>query len=277
VTRGVLLVVAAACSWGAWSLFLRPSGLPSQVTTPLLFAVMGVLTLPLALREPRARWDRQLVLLVVANGALDALNVWTFFAAMDRTTVSIAVITHYTTPILVALLAGRIEGERPRGTTAAAVVALAGLTIVLEPWHSPADGALVGAALGVVSAFGYAGNVFVVRRVATRLGPVRAMSYHSLVAAVLALPFGASAFVTVRAEDVTLVVIGASTVGAIAGVAFVEGLQRIGSARAAILAFAEPLVAVAISALVWHEPLHPLAAGGGALVLAAGAYVARAS
>jgi drug/metabolite transporter (DMT)-like permease len=275
VNVGILLVLSAACTWGTWSLFLRPANLPAQVTTPILFAVMGLLTLPFALREPRARWDRRLAVLVLVNGALDALNVLAFFAAMRYTTVAIAVITHYVAPILVALLAGRIEGVRPRGTGAAAVVALLGLAIVLEPWRAPVEGAIPGALLGLLSAAGYAGNVFVVRQVADRLGPVRAMSYHSLVAAVLVLPLGASAVVTVRATGLVRFVIGATTAGAMAGVAFVAGLQRIGSARAAILAFAEPLVAVAIGALKWHEPLHPLAAVGGVLVLGAGAYVAR--
>jgi drug/metabolite transporter (DMT)-like permease len=272
---GVLLVLAAATSWGTWSLFLKKTDLPPQVTTLLLFAVMGLLTLPLALRQPRVRWDRRLAVLVLANGAFDLINVIAFFAAMRCTTVAIAVLTHYVTPILVALLAGRIDGESPHGARGAALVALAGLAIVLEPWHEPASGVVTGALLGLLSACGYAGNVFVVRRVAERLGAVRAMSYHSLVAAVLVLPFGASDLVAAPADDLTLVLIGASTVGAIAGVAFVAGLRRIGSARAAILAFAEPLVAVAVSALKWDEPLHALAAVGGALVLGAGVYVAR--
>ena len=68
---------------------------------------------------------------------------------------------------------------------------------------------------------------------------------------------------------------GAATIGAVSGIVFVVGLTRIGSARAAVLTFAEPLVAVAVGALVWDEPLHPLAALGGALVLGAGIHVAR--
>jgi drug/metabolite transporter (DMT)-like permease len=256
-------------------LFLRPTGLPASATSPLLFAVMGVVTLPFALRAPRAAWDRTLVLLVAANAACDALNVVTFFAALARTTVAIAVLTHYAAPIFVALAAPRVDGVVVRGTRVAALVALVGLAIVLEPWHAPADGALVGAALGLVSAAGYAGNVFVVRRLATRIGPARQMAYHSLIAAAVLAPFGASALATVSAADAGLLAAGAVTLGATAGVMFAAGLAQIGSARAAVLAYAEPLVAVAVGALVWHEPLHPIAAVGGALVIAAGVHVAR--
>ena len=273
--RGVALVAIAAASWGTWSLFLRPSGLPARVTSPLLFAVMGVVTLPFALREPRARWDRELALLVAANAACDAVNVVAFFAAIAKTTVAIAVLTHYAAPILVALAAPRVDGVVVRGARIAALVALAGLAIVMEPWHDIAPDAVVGAVLGLISAVAYAGNVFVVRRLATRIGAVRQMSYHSLVAAAVLAPIGACAFATVSARDAALVAAGSATIGAAAGVAFAAGLSRIGSARAAVLAFAEPLVAVAVGALVWHEPLHPLAALGGALVIAAGIRVAR--
>ena len=58
---------------------------------------------------------------------------------------------------------------------------------------------------------------------------------------------------------------------------FVVGLARVGSARAAVLTFAEPLVAVAVGALAWGEALHPLAAVGGAMILGAGIHVARGS
>ena len=273
--RGVLLVVAAACTWGTWSLFLRPSGLPETVTAPLLFAVMGVVTLPFALRAPRATWDRATLALLFANALCDAANVLTFFGALRYTTVEIAVVTHYVAPILVALGSKRIEGIVARGTRPAAVVALVGLVVLLEPWRAPEDGAIGGAVLGLASAVAYAGNVFVVRRLAARIGPVRVMSYHSLIAAAALAPLGACAYATVRASDALLVAGGSVVAGAAAGVAFVAGLQRIGSARAAVLAYAEPLVAVIVGALAWHEPLRPLAAVGGGLVLGAGVYVAQ--
>jgi drug/metabolite transporter (DMT)-like permease len=272
---GVLLVATAAASWGTWSLFLRPTGLPSTITSPIVFVVMGLATLPLALRGPRMRWDRTTVKLLVANTLLDALNVVTFFGALRYTTVAIAVLTHYLAPILIALAAPRVDGTVTRGARSAAVVALSGLLVLLEPWHAPAAGVVAGGALGLASAVCYAGNVFVVRRLAERIGSARAVSYHSLLAAVILLPFGVSGFGAVTACDLCLLAAGAITIGAASGVMFVDGLGRIGSARAAVLTFAEPLVAVAVGMIAWHEPLRPLAAAGGGLVLAAGVQVAR--
>jgi drug/metabolite transporter (DMT)-like permease len=269
------MVTLAAASWGTWSLFLRPTGLPSTVTSPILFAVMGMVTLPFTLNKPRVRWDRETVALLFANVAFDALNILTFFGALSTTTVAIAVLTHYVAPIVIALAAPRIDGVTSRGVAPATAVALGGLVVVLEPWNTPAEGALLGAGLGLVSAVCYAGNVFVVRRLAHRIGATRAISYHSLIGAALLAPFAITHASDVTAGDFALLVAGAVTIGAISGIVFAVGLLRIGSARAAVLSFAEPLVAVGVGALVWEEPLHPLAIVGGAMVLGAGIHVAR--
>lgn len=273
--RGVLMVTIAAASWGTWSLFLRPTGLPPTVTSPLVFAIMGVVLLPFALREPKPVWDRRSIGILLANTASDALNLITFFAAMAKTTVAIAVLTHYLTPMLVALAAPYIDGTRTRGAVPAALVALGGLVIMLEPWHGADPNAVVGALLGLASAVCYAANVFIVRRAADRLGVARAMSYHSLLAGLLMLPLAVSGLATISAFDLTLLGAGGATIGAISGVVFVIGLRAIGSARASILTFAEPVVAVTVGVLVWGEPMRPLAVVGGALILAAGIHVAK--
>jgi drug/metabolite transporter (DMT)-like permease len=271
------MVTLAAASWGTWSLFLRPTGLPSTVTSPIIFLVMGLVALPLALRRTaeRPQWDKATLGLLVLNAVFDATNVLTFFGAMSVTTVAVAVLTHYLAPILIALAAPWIDRTPSRNARIAAVVALGGLAIVLEPWHTPADGAILGALLGVASAVCYAGNVFVVRRLVVRIGAPRAMAYHSLIAAAAMAPLVVGRLGAVSAYDLWLLVAGAATIGAGSGIAFAIGLARIGSARSAVLTFAEPLVAVAVGALVWDEPLHPLAMLGGAFVLGAGIEVAR--
>jgi drug/metabolite transporter (DMT)-like permease len=275
MTAGVLMVTCAAASWGTWSLFLRPTGLSAWVISPIMFAIMAVVAFPLTLREPPAHWDRRTVWLLAGNTISDAVNVITFFAALQYTTVAIAVLTHYLAPIFIALAAPRVEGTHTRGARAAAAIALAGLVIVLEPWRDAADGVLIGAVLGAVSAVAYMCNVFVVRRLAERIGPARVMSYHSALAAVVMLPFAVSGLATVSWTDFALLAAGSTTVGALSGVVFIAGLGRIGAARSAVLTFAEPLVAVSVGALVWDEPMRPLAAVGGALILAAGIGVAR--
>jgi len=269
------MVACAAAGWGTWSLFLFPTRLPAQATMPIIFFVMGVASLPFIRRDDAPVWDRDVWWLLAANTIFDAANCVCFFSAYDHTTVAIAVITHYAAPIVIALVAPMIDGTTAPGTRPAAAIALGGLVILLEPWQSPSAGALVGAALGFASALFYAGNVFVTRRLAARIGAGRAMAYHSLLAAAITAPLGIAWYGRVTFGSLALLAGGAITIGSGAGILFVVGLGRIGSARAAVLTFVEPLVAVAVGALVWDQTLHSIAALGGALVLAAGVYVGQ--
>jgi drug/metabolite transporter (DMT)-like permease len=269
---GSLMVVAAAMSWGTWTLFLRAAGVPGIVSTPIVFATMAIAGLPLIRGEPPPTWDRTTWLLVAANTACDALNVACYFTALDYTTVQVAVLSHYATPILVALAAPWIDRVATPGARPAAAVAMAGLAVVLEPWNAPAEGAVAGAALGLASAAAYAGNVFVVRRLVDRIGAARAMSLHAVGAAVLVLPLVAPRLSEVAPTALGWLVAGGIVPGTIAGVVFARGLARIGSARAAVLTFAEPIVAVGCGVIAWHEQLHPAAAAGAAMILGAGVY-----
>ena len=272
-TRATATVAVAAASWGTWSVFLRPAELPAATAGTLVMVVMALAMLPAIRRAPAPRWDRTTALLLFGNAAFDALNVLTFFGAIQTTTVAVAVLTHYLAPVLVALAAPRIDGYRVRGAVPASVVAVAGLALVLEPWRG--GGAPLGAILGAISAVAYTGNVFVVRRLGQRIGVARAVSFHAAGAAVLMAPFAIAAGGDPTLGGVAWLTIGAILTGALAGAAFVWGLGITGAARAAMLAYLEPLVAVAVGALVWHEPLGRFALVGGALVIASGVYVAR--
>lgn len=270
---GTLAVVAAASCWGLWSLSVRPAALPAMTFTVVLFLVMGVVTLPAVAFEAKATWSRRAVVLLVLNGVWDATNVITFFASMQETTVAIAVLTHYLAPVIVAVLAPYVDNEHVKGAVPGALVACAGLALVLEPWR--AQPGVLGAALGTASAFAYAGNIFTVRRLAPLIGASRVISYHSFIAAVLVTPFAIDAGVLPGAESLAWCVGGSILLGAIPGVIYVRGLQVIGPSRAAMLAYAEPVVAVIVGAIAWGEPVGPLALAGVALIVGSGVYVAK--
>ncbi|MCB9596306.1 MAG: DMT family transporter [Sandaracinaceae bacterium] len=271
----------AAILWGTWSLFLRPTGLSGIFTAPIVLAVIGVTAWPLVRLDPRSpRWDRQTVAILILYGAADALNAGTFFYSMQVTTVAVAVLTHCTAPLIIAGLAPRIDGVRVPGSVAAAGVALVGLALLLRPWEIEAGEAgaslWLGAGLGGLSAIGYATAVFSAKALSARIGVGRATSYHALVGATFFVPLAIAFPETVEASDVAWLVVGALACGTLATWLFLDGLARIGSARAAVLTFLEPAVAVLVGWLYWGESLGALSAVGGALVLGAAGYVARA-
>ncbi len=274
--RGVSQVALAATLWGTWSLFLRPTGLPGIATAPFILLVMGVSALALVRVEGTpARWDRKAVALLFVYALLDAVNVGTFFAAMEQTTVAVAVLTHCTAPVIVALLAPRIEGVRVKGSVLAALVALAGLVLLLRPWERAGEGVVIGASLGLTSAIAYAGLVFAVQPLAARIGIGRATSYHAVIAALMLAPLAWRYFPSIEPTDAALLTAGGLLPGTLSAFLFIDGMRRIGSARSAVLALIEPMVAVLTGWIAWHEPLAPIGALGAAMVLAAALWVAR--
>lgn len=248
--------------------------MPAALQSAIVMAVLTFVSLPFMLRDrvaakatPRA-WA-----LVGWLGVSDALNVGLFFAAYSRTSVAIAVLTHYLTPIFVALAAPLLlrEPTRPR-TYAAVAISFAGLVLLLQPWRIGAGlgpGDLVGAACGAGSAVFYASNVVVNKRLAPWFSASELMFFHGLVATpLLLLAVSRTDWVGLDPSAVGVVVGGAVGPGAVAGLLFVWGLRRVPASHASVLTLLEPFVAVLLAAAFLAERLGGVQVAGGVLILA---------
>lgn len=289
---GALLVAAAASLWGCWSICFKSAEransapLSSAVESAVVFAVMFAAMLPLALRtrstststpRPRSAWAWLFLL-----GITDAINALAFFQAMQTTTVAVAVLSHYLAPLLVALFAPLVLGERARPTTFVALgVALFGLVLLLRPWTDVDAHAVVGAGLGALSAVFYAANVFIGKRLFAA-GPTGGFNSFEVAAwpklSSLALLVGAAVYggsFDVDGDALAILVVGGLVCGALPTVLFYAGLQRITASKASVLTLMEPMVAVIVGVVVWREELHLLGVVGGVCVLAGAALIAR--
>jgi drug/metabolite transporter (DMT)-like permease len=293
---GALLVAAAASLWGCWSICFKSAEransapLSSAVESAVVFAVMFAAMLPLALRtratssaasststtpRPTSAWAWLFLL-----GITDAINALAFFQAMQTTTVAIAVLSHYLAPLLVALFAPLVLGERARPTTFVALgVALFGLVLLLGPWSDVDAHAVVGAGLGALSAVFYAANVFIGKRLfapGTGFNSFEVAAWPKLSS--LALLVGAAVYgggFDVDGDAFAILVVGGLLCGALPTVLFYAGLQRITASKASVLTLMEPMVAVIVGVVVWREELHLLGVVGGVCVLAGAALIAR--
>ncbi len=243
----------------------------------IVFAVVLVAVLPGAWRDrPAERRPLGGWLAIAALGVCDALNALLFFWAMQKTSLAIAVLSHYLAPVLIASAAPFVLRERLRGGTAIALgVALGGLVLLLEPWHAETHGALVGALYGMGSAVFYASNILVTKRIQHLFSPREILAWHMPVAlVVLALCMPPGGF-SIGLMPLLLVAAAALLAGALAGVLFLSGLVRVDASRAAVLTLLEPTVAVFIGAAIWHEHLGLAGLLGAMLVLGGAAAVMR--
>ncbi len=258
-------------------MILKHAPLPPALQSALMMAVLTAASFPLMLRDRVAKKATRFEWALIAwLGVSDAMNVLTFFAAYQRTTVAVAVLTHYLTPIFVALAAPLALKEKPRARTFASVgVAFVGLVLLLEPWRASfGERDAIGALLGSASAVFYASNVIVGKRLVPSFSGSEMMFFHGLLATpiLLALVSGAD-WGAAPAASIGVVLLGALGPGATAGLFFVWGLRRIAASHASVLTLLEPFVAVTLAAAVLGEALGAVPIVGGALILAGAALV----
>ncbi|MEI7895384.1 MAG: DMT family transporter [Myxococcales bacterium] len=278
------LVALAAASWGTWPLILRAAQrdapMPAALQSGLVLAVQLVVT-GIAMGRDRVpvHASRRAWLAIAWIGVSDALNCVLFFAAYQRTTVAIAVLTHYLAPLFVAVVAPLVLSERARPRSWLAVgVGLAGLLLLLGPWSARLGANdLTGALFGAASAGFYASNILVSKRIAGVFSASELLFFHNVVAVpllLLAVPH--ETWGSLNARGVGIVLCGALGPGALAGLIFVGGLRKLPASHASTLTLLEPLVAVVLGAAVLGETLGATGVFGGVLILV-GAWLVVAS
>jgi drug/metabolite transporter (DMT)-like permease len=268
---GYALIAAAACGWGAWPLVLRHAIMPASLQAAIMMTVLTLVSGPFMWRDrfdvraTRADW-----ITVAWLGISDALNTVFFFAAYQRTSVAIAVLTHYLTPIFVALAAPFIVTEKLGARTKWAVaVSFLGLFFLLAPWRSELGVKdVIGAAFGAASAVFYASNVLTNKRLAKVFSGSEMMFFHGLVGIpVLWALVPMHALGETSTASFLVVVAGSLGIGSFGGLAFSWGLKRVRASHASVLTLLEPFVAVTTAALFLGQHLGPIPILGGVLIL----------
>jgi drug/metabolite transporter (DMT)-like permease len=288
---GYVMVISAALLFalnGTVSKVVLQSGISSLELTQvratgafLGFAVILAFTRRGSLRLTR----RELPYLVAFGVAGVALVQWLYFVSIGRLPIGIALLIEYIAPILIAIWAWAVFKEPIRRRIwAALVLALAGLSLVVEVWGGLSlDG--VGVAASLAAAGAYAVYVLMAERAVTRRDPASLTCYGFLFAALfwlLVQPLWR--FPGGRLDDdvsllghlerfslpvwlLMLYVVVAGTMVTFLLVA--AALRHISATRVGIIAMLEPVAASAVAFLWLGESFGTAQLTGGAVVLAA--------
>jgi DME family drug/metabolite transporter len=232
--------------------------------------------------DPRAR-----LTLGVAALTGFTLNL-AMFISFDLVTVALALLGFYTYPVIVAVVnvaLGRETLDRPR--VIALVLAVAGMVAVVASELDPSAGIRFDA-LGFGLALGAAASqaLFVVisktgyQKVpaAQAMGVVLATTVVCGLA--LGLLTGAGQALAYPLRDPSILPLLAFTglfAAAIPSILFLSGIRLIGGTRAGILMLFEPVVGVALAALLLDEALAPIQVLGGVAILGAALILQRSA
>jgi drug/metabolite transporter, DME family len=286
---GAALVLGAAALWATFGIFAKhlydagfaPLELAS-VRASVGFAGFALYLLP-RLRARGGGWPgaRALAFLAAYGVAGYALFTLVFFAALERTSVSIAVALLYTAPAFVLLMSAVLWRERvgPVRLVALALV-LAGVLLVTGAAGALLSGAAVlppaALALGVGAGATYAGYTMFSKVATERYGPAPSL-FWSFAFATLALGIAAPPYAPfLRAPEHTLALLALGIVPTLIPYAlYLTALRELRASTAAMLASIEPMIAALLAALLLHERLEPLQGAGMALIVLAAVLLTR--
>jgi drug/metabolite transporter (DMT)-like permease len=278
-TIGALLALTSAACFGVMPVLTKvvyDDGPGVYGVLSVRFRVAAVLLLLLArLRgEPLPR-GRQLRALVLLGGVGYVTESLCYFSALTRISAGLTALLLYLYPALVVVLSAVLLRHRPSRTAiGCVVVATVGTALTIGP---VAGGQASGVLLGLGAAVAYATYIVLSSTAISGVGPFATsavvMGSCAAVYDVLALatrtelPHSAQAWAALG---------GVTVLGTVVAVtAFFAALPLLGPSDTAVLSTLEPVVSVAVAALVLGERLSPVQVAGGALVVAAVVVLAR--
>ncbi len=183
VLGATLFIVNAGVSRVALRAGVDPVALTTiRVTgTAAILLLIAALFRRSALRPPRGR----LAVLLVAHGLVGVAALqWTYFVAIDRLPVGMALLLEYQAPILVAIWARVVQKEHVRGRMwVGLALAMVGLAAATGIWQGLAFDA-VGIAAGLGAAVCFAAYFLIGEHGVALLDPMRVILWAFLVAAV---------------------------------------------------------------------------------------------
>lgn len=273
-------MAALAASWGFTSIIVAHVDLSAPVLvffrTAVAAAAVSVLLALMGrardLRVPRHRAT------VVLTGITLAVHWLLFFETIKVSSVAVALVTVYTGPVLLALVAPAVLAEaRNRVAVAALAPALAGVALMAFAGGEAERPRPLAIVLGLGAAASYALLVLLLKRLATELPASAVQVWSAVTAALASSPFllFAPRVAPHGGEIVYVLLLGALATGA-SWLVYLRLLRQVPAQTVGVVSYLE-LVSAALLAwwLLGQEPGWNVIAGG-VLILAAGVAVVLA-
>jgi drug/metabolite transporter (DMT)-like permease len=295
---GYAMVALAAALFavnGTVSKVILGSGIDAEQLTEVRCAgaLLGLTVIAATTRPGSLRIRRRELPLLVAIGVGGlALVQWSYFYAIHRVAIGIALVIQFVGPILVALWARFVYGEHVRRRIwLALALALTGLVLIVEIWkaHRPNGAGLGAAALAAVT---YAGYILLAERGVRSRDPISLSAWGFLFATlfwsalapwwnfpgahaadrVSLLGHLASSHAPVWGLMIWMVVLGTIVPFALV----VTALRHISATRVGVTAMLEPVLAIVVAWAWLSESLNAVQLSG-AIVTLAGIALAQTS
>ena len=265
VLAPVLVVVAGIC-WGIIGLFstaLANMGLSSiQITVVRCVIAATCFGTYLLVRDRDSfKFRIQDIWMFLGTGIVSIafFNIC-YFGCIKECNLSIACILLYTAPCFVTLMSRALFKEAlTRRKVYALIGAFCGCVFVVGLGSGDATMSIAGILMGFGSGIGYALYSIFGRFALARYSTMAITFYTFFFAAIALLPFSDAGQIIALAASSTDALATMLLLGIISTVApfacYTNGLAHMETSKASIMAFIEPMVALIVGALVFHDAL----------------------
>lgn len=235
----------------------------------VIFAAIFLALLSLYLKQNIKLNQKRDYFYLFILGIILALHWWTFFQAIQVSTVAVGLLTYSTFPIFVTFLEPYFFKEKiKRSDIFLAVITFLGVILVV-PRFEIANNITRGALWGIASGFTFAVLSLLNRKYVKKYSSIVIAFYQDSAAAIVLLPFLFLMEFTITIKDILLLVLLGVCFTAIAHTLFIKGLTNIKAQTASIIACLEPVYGIVIAIFLLGEVPGLRIISGGMLILAA--------
>jgi drug/metabolite transporter (DMT)-like permease len=274
--KNYLMIIAAMLIWSTWGPMIRWMGLPPVV---ILFytSLIASFFVPLVLRVrgdfPDAIFSLKSWHLFAGLSIASIMNNLTYFYSLGHTTVSNAVFTHYTAPVIVAAIAPLLIAERlQRVTLISLPIAALGMTMIVAAGGkiSLNSAHTAGIVAGTLSGLAYAFVIIFSRRLSQLILHHKAIIVNLWITAAITAPAALTADYHVSFRAGALLLVTGLLHSNLAPLLYFSALRKVMAQHAAILGYMEPLAAIPLAFLFLSETPTLTTLFGGILILVSG-------
>jgi drug/metabolite transporter (DMT)-like permease len=275
--RWNLSVAALAASWGFIAVIVAGVSLSAEVLVFYRLAIAAALLwlgLVLLRRIDRGSLHEGGARLV-ALGAILGAHWFLFFETIKLSSVAVALVTVYTAPIFMAVLAPIFLPERRSGIALAALVpGAAGIALIAAGGSNGGHTRPLALATGLGAALSYAVLVILAKQLVVRMPILTIATWEYTIAAICLSPFLLLASrVEPRGAEYGYLLLLGGVFTALSGVLYGWLLRRVTAQAVAVLAYLEPVSAALLAWAILGQPLGWAVVAGGLLVVGAGVLV----
>lgn len=263
---GPMLIVFALAIFASFGIFVRNVQASQQVIL-FFFNLVGAVFLFFVLLHKGGFEAKKLLLMLAVLAVAAILNDFLYFTAFRATTIANSILTHYTMPIFVSVLAPFMLKEKLERITGIAIaISFLGLFIML--YSSGFETNLVGIAAGTGSGLFYALIIILYKKITRDLSIYTANFYRFLISTVILAPFALIEGVSISA--LPLLIFGGLLYYVFAASLHTEGIKRVKAQSAGVIGYVEPVFGVIYAFFFLSEVPSVLALAGGFLIILSG-------